>query len=128
MQVRHKVTQREVTLKAGDVVEAVGPTKSATVGRVIDIDRSNPTTDKAIVFWFGVGCGSGWLASDLLVLQTAEEYQALVGLGAERFFAQHKPARDADFTRDEKVAIFEIAKDLRVRHVELMRAVRERQS
>lgn len=131
MQVRHKATQREVTLGVGDIVEAIGPTKSVTVGRVIDVDRSAPAEDKAIVFWFGVGCGSGWRSSDLCVLQTKAEYEAIVEMGCGRFLAERPPARrelkilvGEVFNRYEKALIFTIAKDIRVRHIDLMRAVR----
>ena len=130
MQVRHKATQREVTLGVGDIVEAIGPTKSVTVGRVIGIDRS-AAEDKAIVFWFGVGCGFARRSSDLCVLQTKAEYEAIVEMGCGRFLAERPPARrelkvlaDEVFNRYEKALIFTIAKDLRVRHIDLMRAVR----
>lgn len=138
MQVRHSLTQREHTLEAGDIVRALGATKSVSIGRVVDIDRSHPSQDKAIVFWYGVGTGSGWLASDLEVLQTAHEHAELLDVGARKVVASMTPERRAEvycsathlgaehLNRDERVLILAVARELRVRHLDLLRVVRVR--
>ena len=77
MKVFHAGQKQLIDVKPGDIVRALGRTKSVTLGRVVSVGVG---IDVLTVAWFGVGEGSGWLASDVEVVQTKEEraeYEAL---------------------------------------------------
>lgn len=135
MNVKHRGSGQLRTLEAGDIVApafgAPNP-KSArpvSLGRVVQV-ISGKTAPEAIIFWFGTGTGSGWLASDLEIVQTLGERTEVLKMGAARFFSTatrtHQEMRNSEtLNRDEQRSVQEIARDLHVRFIDLLRLVRK---
>lgn len=127
MKLIHAGTGKLIDVKAGDIVRAVGPTKSADVGTVVGL-ATDARGEHAIISWFGVGTGSGWRASDLSLLQTAEERAELIAVGVRRFLSgERRPSEEIAATTlnpSELYAVKEIARDLRVRVIDVVRGVR----
>lgn len=135
MQVKHAETGKLVEVKPGDIVRALGVTKSVEVGRVVAVELVVPARSSAgnreqlVVSWFGVGTGSGWLSTDVEVVQTAEERAGLVAAGVAQFFRSARrtkaeiQAGGLGLNGLEQYAVRNIARELRVSYFELCRAI-----
>lgn len=127
MKLFHEGQGKALEVGPGDIVRAIGPTKSVDVGRVVGV-ATDARGEHAIVSWFGVGTGSGWRATDLELIQTREERAELLAVGVNRFLSGDRRAVDAiagtSLNPRELGAVKAIAKDLRVRFIDLVRAVR----